>query len=141
MTNYVIVGAGAAGLYTAYRLLSGGTLNQGDTVRLFEWSNRPGGRIYSYTFPPPVGSNGLYCEFGGMRFATDEKFPHQITEGHVLVQQMIVELDLQDSVVPFEQSKNRLYYLRGRNVTRIASTASAACRTVSTQNSRNSLAA
>jgi Flavin containing amine oxidoreductase len=120
MANYVIVGAGAAGLYTAYRLLSSNKLNPGDTVRLFEWSNRPGGRIYTYTFPSPVGSNGLYCEFGGMRFATDNNnFPNnpsKITEGHVLVQQMILELDLQDSVVPFEQSANRLYYLRGRNV-------------------------
>jgi hypothetical protein len=118
MTNYVIVGAGAAGLYTAYRLLSGGKLNPGDTVRLFEWSNRPGGRIYTYTFPPPVGSNGLYCEFGGMRFATDPNFPDptKITEGHVLVQQAIIALGLQNKVVPFQQSSNRLYYLRGRNV-------------------------
>jgi hypothetical protein len=116
MANYVIVGAGAAGLYTAYRLMKSGPVGAGDTINLYEWADRPGGRIYTYTFPKPVGSNGLYCEFGGMRFATDEKFPHQITEGHVLVQQMIVELDLQDSVVPFEQSKNRLYYLRGRNV-------------------------
>ncbi|HWX84419.1 MAG TPA: FAD-dependent oxidoreductase [Xanthobacteraceae bacterium] len=120
MTNYVIVGAGAAGLYTAYRLLAGGTLNQGDTVRLFEWSNRPGGRIYSYTFPPPVGSNGLYCEFGGMRFATDQNnFPNnpsQITEGHVLVQQTIIALGLKGKVVPFGESSNRLYYLRGSHV-------------------------
>jgi hypothetical protein len=119
VTNYVIIGAGAAGLYTAYRLLSSGSLVQGDTVVLYEWSNRPGGRIYTYTFPPGVGSNGLYCEFGGMRFATDSaNFPNpaKITEGHVLVQQMIIELDLQNKVVPFQQSKNRLYYLRGRNV-------------------------
>jgi Flavin containing amine oxidoreductase len=120
MTNYVIVGAGAAGLYTAYRLLKGGVLNPGDTLNLFEWSDRPGGRIYTYTFPPPVGSNGLYCEFGGMRFATDSKnFPNNpgnITEGHVLVQQMIIALGLQNKVVPFLQSSNRLYYLRGQNV-------------------------
>lgn len=119
MTNYVIVGAGAAGLYTAYRLLQGGTLNPSDTVRLYEWSNRPGGRIYTYTFPPGVGSNGLYCEFGGMRFAIDKtNFPDpaKITEGHVLVQQAIVALGLQKKVVPFQESLNRLYYLRGRNV-------------------------
>jgi len=118
MTNYVIVGAGAAGLYTAYRLLSSGSLNQGDTVNLYEWSNRPGGRIYTYTFPPPVGSNGLYCEFGGMRFATDPNFPNpaKIAEGHVLVQQMIIALGLQGKVVPFLQSANRLYYLRGKNL-------------------------
>jgi hypothetical protein len=121
MTNYVIVGAGAAGLFTAYRLLSGGTLNQGDTVRLYEWSERPGGRIYTYTFPTDVGgSSGLYCEFGGMRFATDSNnFPNnpsQITEGHVLVQETIIALGLQGMVVPFGQSTNRLYYLRGNHV-------------------------
>jgi hypothetical protein len=125
MTNYVIVGAGAAGLYTAYRLLSGGTLNQGDTVRLYEWSDRPGGRIYSYTFPqdaypPGATPNGLYCEFGGMRFATDnDNFPQNppgIVEGHVLVQQIIIALGLQNQVVPFLQSSNRLYYLRGTHV-------------------------
>jgi hypothetical protein len=118
MTNYVIVGAGAAGLYAAYRLLSSGSVNPDDTVRLFEWSNRPGGRIYTYKFPSPVGSNGLYCEFGGMRFATDPNFPDptKITEGHVLVQQAIIALGLQDKVVRFQQSDNRLYYLRGRNM-------------------------
>jgi hypothetical protein len=123
MTNYVIVGAGAAGLYTAYRLLQGGSLNPGDTVRLYEWSDRPGGRIYTYIFPQSaypggVPPNGLYCEFGGMRFATDPKFPDptKITEGHVLVQQTIIALNLQDKVVPFQESSNRLYYLRGRNV-------------------------
>src|SRR5664279_5655067 len=117
MTNYVIVGAGASGLYTAWRLLSGGTLNPGDTVKLCEWSNRPGGRIYSYTFPqsaypPGMQPNGLYCEFGGMRFAIDQNFPDptKIVEGHVLVQQTIIALDLQNKVVPFQASSDRLYY-------------------------------
>jgi len=117
MANYVIVGAGASGLYCAYRLLTGGTLQPQDTVQLYEWSQRPGGRIYSFTFPEQIGgSNGLYAEFGGMRFATDSNFPQTIAEGHVLVQNMIVELSLQSSVVPFAESSNRLYYLRGRNV-------------------------
>jgi hypothetical protein len=122
MTQYVIVGAGASGLYTAYRLLKSGKLNPGDTVRLFEWGSRPGGRIYTYTFPQSVypkgmTANGLYCEFGGMRFATDLNFPDpvKIVEGHVLVQQMIIATGLQNAVVPFQESSDRLYYLRGRN--------------------------
>ena len=116
MANYVVVGAGASGLYTAWRLLSSGKLQSGDTVKLFEWSERVGGRILSYTFPSPVGSNGLYCEFGGMRFATDQNFPNQTVEGHVLVQRAIIELGLTDKVVPFLQSSDRMYYLRGTNV-------------------------
>jgi hypothetical protein len=113
MANYVIVGAGAAGLYTAYRLLTGGTLQPSDTVRLYEWSQRPGGRIFSYTFPDEIGGNGLYAEFGGMRFATDNQFPGSIIEGHVLVQNMIVALGLTNLVVPFVETTNRMYYLRG----------------------------
>jgi protoporphyrinogen oxidase len=91
MANHVVVGAGAAGLYTAYRLLKDGNLPEGDTVRLYEWSHRPGGRIYTYKFPADVGGpDGLYCEVGGMRFAIDEKFPHETVEGHRMVQNVII---------------------------------------------------
>lgn len=114
--NHVIVGAGASGLYTAYRLLKDGGLAPGDTVKVFEWSERPGGRIYTYTFPEDVGGNGLYCEFGGMRFATDPKFPESTAEGHRIVQSLIIDLGLAGLVVPFGKSDNRLYYLRGLNV-------------------------
>ena len=116
MANHVIVGAGAAGLYTAYRLLSSGALAQGDTVQLFEWSDRPGGRILTYTFPEDIGGNGLYCEFGGMRFAIDSaNFANgnPISEGHVLVQYAIRAMGLSDKVVDFHMSRDRLYYLRG----------------------------
>ncbi|MFB9244001.1 flavin monoamine oxidase family protein [Massilia antarctica] len=123
MTNYVIAGAGASGLYAAYRLLNSGSLKPGDTVKLFEWSMRPGGRIFSYAFPqsafpPDTQLNGLYCEFGGMRFAVDSHFPDatQISEGHVLVQQMIIAMGLQNKVVPFLMSSDRMYYLRGKNI-------------------------
>ena len=124
MANYVVIGAGASGLYTAFRLLTGGKLQQGDSVQVYEAGNRPGGRIFTYEFLPPVGKNGLYAEFGGMRFAVDGKFPAQIVEGHVLVQNMIVELGLQERVVPFIESEvvdgnpqtGRMYHLRGTNV-------------------------
>lgn len=122
MANYVIVGAGPSGLYTAYRLLLSGNLRTGDTVQVYEWAKRPGGRIFTYTFPESVGGNGLYCEFGGMRFAVDASFnpkapdPAKIVEGHVLVQHMIINLGLATSVVDFLQSTNRMYYLRGQNV-------------------------
>jgi hypothetical protein len=122
MANYVIVGAGASGLYTAYRLLSGGTLQAGDTVQLFEWSQRPGGRIFTYTFPDsvyPSGQqpDGLYAELGGMRFAVDKNFigGGKIVQGHVLVQNTIRAMGLQGKVVDFDESPQRMYYLRGTN--------------------------
>ncbi len=115
MPDHVIVGAGASGLYTAYRMLKDGALPVGDTVKVYEWSERPGGRIHTFTFPDDVGADGLYCEFGGMRFATDEGFPTATTEGHRLVQNLIIELGLEDLVVPFGKSSDRLYYLRGQH--------------------------
>jgi hypothetical protein len=114
MTSYVIAGAGPAGLYTAYRLLQS-KMQSGDTLTICEWADRVGGRIYTYTFPNSVAGNGLYCEVGGMRFATDSKFPASTTEGHVLVQNMIIEVGLQAKVVPFLESPERMYYLRGKN--------------------------
>lgn len=121
MANYVIVGAGASGLYTAYKLLTSGTLQASDSVQIFEWSQRPGGRIFTYSFPQPPEwqQQGLYVELGGMRFAADASFPNipqTGCEGHVLVQSMILQLGLQNLVKEFPQSTNRLYYLRGTNV-------------------------
>jgi hypothetical protein len=126
MANYVIVGAGASGLYTAYRLLTDGKLQEGDTVQLYEWSQRPGGRIYTYTFPDYIATDGLYVEVGGMRFATDKNFqaaaqapdrsPLEITEGHLLVQNLISVLGIADKVVAFDESPERMYYLRGKHI-------------------------
>ena len=123
MANYIIVGGGAAGLYTAYRILKD-KAQPGDTVAVYEWADRVGGRIYTYTFPDDVATDGLYCEVGGMRFAVDQNFPGgPIVEGHVLVQNMILEMGLQNLVVPFLESavqsgvpnSGRMYYLRGKN--------------------------
>lgn len=119
MANYVIVGAGPAGLYVGYRLLKSNTLKPGDTVSLYEWSERPGGRIYTFNFEnTPWSDQGLYVEVGGMRFSVDKNWPNLPAtgcEGHVLVQSMILELGLESIVKPFGESSNRLYYLRGKN--------------------------
>jgi hypothetical protein len=112
VTDHVVVGAGPAGLYTAYRLLRDG-MKAGDTITICEWAQRVGGRIYTYQFPPEIAGDGLFAEMGGMRFATDSKSPSQPVEGHVLVQSMIQELELQPSVREFLESPKRLYYLRG----------------------------
>ena len=119
MANYVIVGAGASGLYTAYRLLQAGRLCEGDTVNLYEWGQTPGGRIFTYKFNEPQWKEqGLYVELGGMRFSADKRFPNlpeEDCEGHVLVQTMILEMGLGNKVRTFGQSYPRLYYLRGKH--------------------------
>lgn len=51
-----------------------------------------------------------------MRFAVDQNFPNTIVEGHVLVQNMIVAMGLADLVVAFDESPQRMYYLRGTTV-------------------------
>ncbi len=113
MTDYVIVGAGASGLFTAWRLLDSGKIGPGDSVRLYEWSDaHVGGRIHTYDFP--LGS-GQYIEAGGMRFATDV-VDGRIVGGHVLLQNLIHDLGLDPLVVDFVESPDRLYYLRGENI-------------------------
>ena len=115
MTSYAIAGAGPAGLYTAYRLLSN-VLQAGDTLLLYEWSDaHVGGRIHTYYFEGG-DANGQYVEAGGMRFSTDPNFPASIQTGHVVLQNLICEMELQGSVVRFFMSDPyRLYYLRGIN--------------------------
>jgi monoamine oxidase len=58
--DFAIVGAGVSGLYTAWRLLLD---NPARTVRIFEMSERYGGRLLTWR---PDG--GLQAELGGMRF-------------------------------------------------------------------------
>jgi len=65
--DIAIVGAGASGLYAAWRLLGSGT-PPGD-VAVFEASERVGGRLFSVTMP---GTDGIAAEFGGMRFPSSQ---------------------------------------------------------------------
>jgi flavin-dependent amine oxidoreductase len=114
MTNYVIAGAGASGLFIAWRLLKDGKLAPEDTVTVYEWSNAHiGGRIHTYPFPQGTGQ---FIEAGGMRFATDLDKQGKIVGGHVLVQHLIQDLGLDPLITEFVESSNRLYYLRGTHV-------------------------
>jgi hypothetical protein len=120
MTTYKIFGAGAGGLYTAWRLITGGTLQRGDSVELIEWGNYafdgavnptrpPAGRICTHHYKgDPTQS---YVELGGMRYVEWDPVKAQ---GHQLVTKTIEKLGLNDLVVDFETTGNPLFYLRDR---------------------------
>lgn len=121
MTTYTIFGAGPSGLYTAWRLATGGTLGAGDRIELFEWGNysfapgdggtrRPAGRICTRHYQKDPANS--YIEIGGMRFL--EWDPDTAT-GHQIVTKTIHALGLDDLVVPFLTTDDPLYYLRGEH--------------------------
>ena len=131
--TYSIFGAGAAGLYTAWRLLGGGddsgqkhnpkTLNSGDTLELYDWgkyafdkkhpgTRAAGARVCTWHYQDdPVAS---YLEVGGMRYSEWDGTPDG--GGHRLVTTVIHKLDLDKDSVPFNESSNPLYYLRAKNM-------------------------
>jgi len=94
--DVTIVGAGMAGLYSAWRLLS-----QVPQPRLcfLEESNRVGGRLDSYTFTDRGAD--VTVELGGMRFQ----------DSMALVAKLVSRLKL--ATASFPLSSNRLFYLRG----------------------------
>lgn len=116
--TYSIFGAGPSGLYTAWRLVNGGTLNRGDKIHLYEWGNYdltdsgtgrpPAGRICSHHYKSKK-DNG-YIEIGGMRFL---EWNNEKSSGHQLVSKTIEMVGLQGDVVDFETTDNPLFYLRG----------------------------
>src|SRR5215213_7991855 len=129
--TYSIFGAGAAGLYTAWRLLNGEANNdkdnskmlaEGDILELYDWgkydfskkhsgSREPGGRVCTWHYKEDKTKS--YLELGGMRYAdwnNDLKF------GHLLVSTVIKELGLDSDSVNFNESSNQLLFLRNRNM-------------------------
>lgn len=108
--DVAIVGGGPAGLYTAYRLLTG-TPDAGSpaagrsgrrrrpSVAVFEAADRLGGRIWSVV---PPGAPHLIAEFGGMRFLKTQE----------IVPRLIGALRL--PYIPFSRGDgSNLVYLRG----------------------------
>lgn len=120
MTTSTIFGAGPAGLYTAWRLATSGTLGEGDAIELVEWgdyafeegsgSRRPAGRICSHHVGGDVANS--YIEIGGMRFI---EWDPDTAEGHQLVTKTITALGMDGDVVPFLTTDNPLYLLRNRH--------------------------
>ncbi len=132
--TYSIFGAGAAGLYTAWRLLDGKTsgaknkskqLGEGDTLELYDWgkydfsktnpgSRAPGARVCTWHYKDD--KNSSYLELGGMRYSDWNGKDGAENEGHRLVTTVIKELDLKKYSVPFNESTNPLFYLRTKNM-------------------------
>ena len=132
--TYSIFGAGAAGLYTAWRLLNGKTssaegkskqLAKGDTLELYDWgkydfskaepgTRSAGARVCSWYYNDD--KNNSYLELGGMRYADWDGDNKASSQGHRLVTTVIDQLDLKKYSVPFNESTNPLFYLRTKNM-------------------------
>ncbi len=132
--TYSIFGAGAAGLYTAWRLLDGKTssnkdkakqLAKGDTLELYDWgkydfskaepgTRSPGARVCSWYYNDD--KNNSYLELGGMRYSDWNGEDGAANQGHRLVTTVIEQLDLKKYSVPFNESTNPLFYLRTKNM-------------------------
>jgi hypothetical protein len=121
-TTYTIFGAGPAGLYTAWRLVTSGKAQKGDIVQLIEWGD------YAFDGPgtgtrPPAGRicthfchnepQQSYVEAGGMRFIEWDK---EQAQGHQLVTLTIGMLGLGGKVIDFNTTDNPLLYLRGEQI-------------------------
>ena len=132
--TYSVFGAGAAGLYTAWRLLSGKAKNEkgkarqlvkGDTLELFDWgkydfskknpgTREPGARICTWHYQNDKTKS--YVELGGMRYSDWNGDNSGEAAGHRVVTTVIDQLGLKEYSVPFNTSPNPLYYLRTKNM-------------------------
>ena len=130
--TYSIFGAGASGLYTAWRLLNGEPadthstaklLVKGDVLELYDWgqydftkenpgTRAPGARICTWHYKKDKSQS--YLELGGMRYSDWDGSAEGA--GHRVVTTVIKELGLDKYSVPFNESTNPLYYLRTKNM-------------------------
>ncbi len=130
--TYSIFGAGAAGLYTAWRLLNGEAKNKkeqakqlakGDILELFDWgqydfskaspgTRAAGARVCTWHYKNDKTKS--YLELGGMRYSEWDGTPNG--GGHRLVTTVIGQLGLDKYSVPFNESVNPLYCLRAKNM-------------------------
>lgn len=138
--TYSIFGAGAAGLYTAWRLLQGKAtkagqskqLRKGDILELYDWgrydfskrhrgTRAAGARICTWHYRNDPGQS--YVELGGMRYSFWNQHPGKdapepnggLAPGHRVVTKTIELLGLDKYSVPFNVTGDQLFYLRSRN--------------------------
>jgi len=134
--TYSIFGAGAAGLYTAWRLLEGKPAGAdgsklpaaGDVLELYDWgrydfskqhsgTRSAGARICTWFYKDDPDNS--YLELGGMRYShwdKKQKDNNNFTApGHRLVTTVIEKLNLDRHSIPFNVTNNQLFYLRSQN--------------------------
>ncbi len=80
-TEVAIIGAGAAGLYSAYRLTKDKKYEAKD-VQVFELNERIGGRLESIVMP----GMRFWGELGGMRYLTSQEIITTLVEGYPLTE-------------------------------------------------------
>lgn len=133
MKTYSIFGAGASGLYTAWRLLNGTSkhknnqkmLVKGDVLELYDWgkynfskknpgTRAPGARVCTWHYED--NENNSYLELGGMRYSYWNGDNSGKAQGHRLVTTTINQLGLDKYSVPFNESADPLMSLRTRNM-------------------------
>jgi len=135
--TYSIFGAGASGLYTAWRLLDGKPrakdkakqLRKGDVLELYDWgkydfskanpgTREPGARVCTWHYKNDPAQS--FVELGGMRYVQWDTSAKDANggkaTGHRLVSTVISQLGLDQYAVPFNVSGNPLYFLRARNM-------------------------
>jgi monomeric sarcosine oxidase len=104
--DVAVVGGGASGLYSGYRLKNG-VNKKGEKleldVQIFEWSDRIGGRLESVKLP---GMN-VVGELGGMRYMTEQKIVTALIEDVFARQFGLNAIDF-----PMGDANHHLFYLR-----------------------------
>jgi lysine 2-monooxygenase len=105
--DVAVVGGGVSGAYSAWRLQQ--ERGQKESIGLFEYSDRIGGRLFTVTLP---GLPNVKAEVGGMRYIPDQ---------HVMVASLVGHLKLPTKDFPMGApppvgSNCNLFYLRGRHL-------------------------
>ena len=105
--DVAVVGGGVSGAYCAWRLQH--HLKRRTRSRLFEYSDRIGGRLYTVTMP---GLPHVKAEVGGMRY---------IPTQHIMVANLVDHLKLKTKDFPMGApppvgSNCNLFYLRGKHL-------------------------
>ncbi|MBB6461789.1 flavin monoamine oxidase family protein [Flammeovirga kamogawensis] len=104
--HITILGAGAAGLVSAYELLK-----LGHTVDIIEASERTGGRIFTYRFKDDPENN--YGELGAMRVPESHDYTlHYLAEMQCSLRRFVTIFENQDAYVYCRNKKVKIKNIR-----------------------------